>query len=377
MTDSINLLNLSVHALSDYVAVIGEPRFRAEQLIRWIHQSGVTDFEQMSNLSKSLRARLTEQATVTPPRIVEEQASQDGTCKWLMQLHDANKIETVYIPEKNRGTLCISSQVGCALNCSFCATGKEGFNRNLSLAEIVGQLWMARKRLGEVYPDNPRLITNIVFMGMGEPLLNYKTVVDAVELMLHDLAYGLSKYRVTVSTSGVLPAMQTLKEDSECALAVSLHAPTNELRNQLVPLNKKYPLEQLIPACRDYFPKTSKRQVVFEYVMLANVNDQLEHARALVKLLSECRCKVNLIPFNPFPGTQYETSSPEAVTRFQNYLTERGVQTWVRKRRGDDIAAACGQLAGDIHDRTGRHQRWLRTGRLIPSNEDRADVIRG
>ena len=361
MTTAINLYDLSYQRLGEFMHSLNEPQYRARQVVEWLHKRQATDLASMSNLSKKLRDQLQTLTTLQLPEIAFTKVSADGTHKWLLRLHDGNVIETVFIPEPGRGTLCVSSQAGCALNCSFCSTGKEGFNRNLSMGEIIGQLNIAQQQLKE-----PFKITNVVMMGMGEPLLNYDNVLGAMELMLHDHAYGLSKYRVTLSTSGVIPAMRQLQQDSEVALAVSLHAPNNELRSQLVPLNKKYPLEMLMPLCRDYFKKNSKRVVTFEYVMLAGVNDQIEHAQQLVKLLRDVPCKMNLIPFNPFKGSHYKTSSPEQVTCFQDYLTSKGLQTWVRKRRGDDIDAACGQLAGQIQDRTGRHQRWLQTGRLVP-----------
>lgn len=357
MTDKTNLLNLSYDQMRTFVAQLGEPAYRARQLVQWVHQRGIIDFDQMTDLSKAFRDKLKACAEVGLPEVAYERTSADGTHKWLFRYPDGNAIETVFIPEPRRGTLCISSQVGCALNCSFCSTGKEGFNRNLTLSEIIGQVWMAVRR----FP-----VTNVVLMGMGEPLLNFDPVVSALELMLHDHAYGLSKYKVTLSTSGVLPKMQALKQVSEASLAVSLHAPTNALRDELVPINKKYPLEQLIPLCRAYFPPESKRVVVFEYAMLAGVNDTLTHARQLIRLLDNMPCKVNLIPFNPFKGSQYTRSTPEAIEAFQARLVGAGIPTWVRKRRGDDIDAACGQLAGQITDRTGRHARWVRTGRLVP-----------
>lgn len=352
-----NLLNLSQSALKDFVAECGEPSYRAKQLGLWLHQNRVTDFDQMTNISKTFRQHLKDNACIKAPAILHEHISKDGTCKWLLRLDDGNAIETVFIPEKKRGTLCISSQVGCALNCSFCATGKEGFNRNLSHAEIIGQLWAAVQKYK---------VTNVVMMGMGEPLLNYEPVVAALEWMLDDNAYGLSKYRVTVSTSGVLPKMAQLKKDLPVSLAVSLHAANNALRDTLVPLNKKYPLEMLIPACRDYFPKAGKHKVLFEYVMLAGVNDSLQHAKELIRLLNGVSCKINLIPFNPFPGTNYQTSADEVIEAFHARLVGAGFNTRVRRRRGDDIEAACGQLAGDFSDRTGRHERWLKTGKLVP-----------
>lgn len=355
--------------METFVVSIGEPKYRGQQLIQWIHQRGVTDFNAMTNLSKSLRESLQTHAEITLPEVAFESCSDDGTIKWLFRLGDGNMIETVFIPEKTRGTLCVSSQVGCALNCSFCATGKEGFNRNLTLAEIIGQVWVAVRRLSPEGLKKNQKVSNVVMMGMGEPLLNYDAVVAAMDLMMSDQAYGLSKYRVTLSTAGVVPALLKLREESVASLAVSLHAPTNELRDQLVPLNRKYPLSELMQVCRDYFPKNSKRRVTFEYVMLDGVNDTLEHAQQLARLLANVPCKMNLIPFNPFPGTQYRTSSPATVIQFQNYLNSVGMMTWVRKTRGDDIEAACGQLAGKIQDRTGRHDRWLRTGRLVPVSQ--------
>lgn len=335
----------------------GQPRFRATQLIQWIHQHRVIDFEKMTNLSKSFRQQLIEKTEIKFPDICYQTISKDGTAKWLLRLWDGNIIEMVYIPEKNRGTLCVSSQVGCALNCSFCSTGKEGFNRNLSLGEIISQVWLASSTFK---------VTNVVMMGMGEPLLNFDHVVAAMELMMNDHAFGLSKYRVTLSTSGVIPAMLELRKASEVALAVSLHAPNDELRNQLVPLNKKYPLKELMSICRDYYPRQSKRRVTFEYVMLKEINDTPWHAKQLIDLLKSIPCKLNLIPFNPFPKTHYETSSWETILAFQEQLMEGGIPTWIRKTRGQDIDAACGQLAGDIQDKTGRHQRWLKTGYIVP-----------
>lgn len=359
---STNLLDLSQTALQDFVVACGEPSYRAKQLTQWIHRDRVSDFDAMTNISKSFRERLKETAHVTAPSILHESIATDGTCKWLLKLGDGNAIETVFIPEKTRGTLCVSSQVGCALNCSFCATGKEGFNRNLSLAEIIGQVWVAMQHYK---------VTNVVMMGMGEPLLNYDPVVAALQWMLDDNAYGLSKYRVTVSTSGVLPKMLQLKKDIPVSLAVSLHAATNALRDTLVPLNKKYPLESLIPVCRDYFPRQGKQKVLFEYVMLRGVNDRPEDARALINLLQGISCKINLIPFNPFQGTQYETSPEDVVSDFQSRLMEAGFNTRVRRLRGDSIDGACGQLAGKFTDRTGRNSRWLKTGLLVPQSNDR------
>ncbi len=356
-TQKVNLLDLAPAELESFLQTLGEPRYRALQIIKWIHQARVTDFEHMSNLSKKLREALQQTAVVQMPRVAYENEAADGTRKWLFELYDGNKIETVFIPSSDRGTLCISSQVGCALNCSFCSTGKQGFNRNLTFGEIIAQLWVAR---GVCH------ITNVVMMGMGEPLLNYDNVIAALDLMMDDQAYGLSKYRVTLSTSGVVPAMLQFKQDSQASLAVSLHAPTDDLRNQLVPLNKKYPLEQLMAACRTFFTDEKKRSVTFEYVMLAGVNDSLTHAKQLIRLLDNMPCKMNLIPFNPFPRTNYTTSSADVIDAFQQRLMGAGIQTFVRRTRGEDIDAACGQLAGNFDDRTGRHQRWLKTGILSP-----------
>lgn len=365
----VNLLDFSLTELEAFAQSIQEPKFRAKQLIKWLHNKDESDVTQMTDLSKSLREKLQRTTIVKEPQIALDRTASDGTRKWLLRLDDGNMIETVFIPEATRGTLCVSSQVGCALNCSFCSTGKEGFNRNLTQGEIISQLRMARRLLAQT--DEAQKVTNVVMMGMGEPLLNYNPVVNAVNLMMDDLGYGLSKYRVTLSTSGVLPPMLKLKQDSRCALAVSLHAPTDSLRNQLVPINKKYPLKQLMAVCRDYFEKEPKRKITFEYVMLSGINDSIEEAKALVALVKNIPCKMNLIPFNPFPGSNYKTSSRNAVLKFQKYCMDNGVDTWIRKTRGEDIDAACGQLAGEFKDRTGRHARWQKTGKLIPIVDER------
>jgi 23S rRNA (adenine2503-C2)-methyltransferase len=305
----------------------------------------------MTNLSKSLRTRLAERCEIRVPEIAYAQKSADGTCKWLLQLDDQNRIETVFIPEDDRGTLCVSSQVGCALECSFCSTARQGFNRNLSAAEIIGQLWVARRELGE------GRVTNVVLMGMGEPLLNFNNVVAATNLMLDDFAYGLSKRRVTLSTSGIVPALDRLAEVSDIALAVSLHAPDDELRNELVPINRKYPIRELLAACKRYVGRENRRKVTFEYVMLDGINDTPAHAKALIRLLSPVPSKVNLIPFNPFPGTDYRCSNPETIRRFSDMLHAAGLIATTRKTRGGDIDAACGQLVGRVNDRTRRHHR--------------------
>lgn len=330
---------------------IGEKPFRATQLLQWIHQRGVDDFSAMTNLSKPLRTRLAERCEIRVPEIAYAQKSADGTCKWLLQLDDQNRIETVFIPEDDRGTLCVSSQVGCALECSFCSTARQGFNRNLSAAEIIGQLWVARRELGE------GRVTNVVLMGMGEPLLNFNNVVAATDLMLDDFAYGLSKRRVTLSTSGIVPALDRLAEVSDIALAVSLHAPDDELRNELVPINRKYPIKELLAACKRYVGRENRRKVTFEYVMLDGINDTPAHAKAMIRLLSHVPSKVNLIPFNPFPGSNYRCSNPETIRRFSDMLHAAGLIATTRKTRGGDIDAACGQLVGRVNDRTHRHHR--------------------
>lgn len=352
----VNLLNYNQAQLKAFFASIEEKPFRAQQLMKWVHQEGVLDFKDMTNFGKALRAKLSNMAELVIPTVSSTHLSSDGTVKWLVKLACDNHIEMVFIPEKSRGTLCVSSQIGCSLTCSFCSTAKQGFNRNLDTFEIIGQVFVAQRALEK--EGKGRRVTNIVMMGMGEPLLNYDKVVPAMDLMLDDNAYGLSRRRVTLSTSGLVPQMEKLKVDSPVALAVSLHAPNNELRNELVPINKKYPLEQLIPLCKSYFEKGSKRYVTFEYVMLAGVNDTLQHAQQLAKLIKDVPSKVNLIPFNPFPGSGYERSSKTAIAKFQDYLVNKGVNTIVRKTRGDDIDAACGQLAGEVNDRTSRSQRW-------------------
>ncbi len=350
-----NLLGLTAEELREFFLGLGEKPFRATQVLKWIHQFGVDDFAAMSNLSVALRDRLEHVAEIRGPEVAAEQHSADGTRKWLLRLDSGNSIETVFIPEEGRGTLCVSSQVGCALDCSFCATAQQGFNRNLSSAEIIGQLWVAKRSMGHD-PRERRILTNVVLMGMGEPLLNFDNVVKATELMMDDNAYGLSKRRVTLSTSGVVPALDRLAEVSEVSLAVSLHAPDDALRNELVPLNRKYPIAELLAACRRYVAG-ERRKVTFEYVMLDGVNDTPAHARALVKLLREVPSKVNLIPFNPFPGTRYRRSSQEAIDRFRELLIAAGLPTVTRRTRGEDIDAACGQLAGRVQDRTKRRLR--------------------
>jgi 23S rRNA (adenine2503-C2)-methyltransferase len=374
---TVNLLGLDPDALATYCAGLGEKPFRARQLLRWIHQAGVDDFGSMTDMSKALRERLAVEASIVPPRVLLDTTAGDGTRKWLLDVGTGNAIETVFIPETNRGTLCISSQAGCALECSFCSTGRQGFNRNLGVDEIIGQLWWASRALRASAADGragmrteqagagdqgdatavDRPVSNVVMMGMGEPLANFDNVVAAMRLMLDDHAYGLSRRRVTLSTSGLVPAMDRLRDALPVALAVSLHAPNDALRDQLVPINRKYPIRELMAACLRYIEKSARDFVMFEYVMLAGVNDSQAQARELVALVRNVPCKINLIPFNPFPASGYERSSPEAIERFRDVLMHAGLITTVRKTRGDDIAAACGQLAGRVQDRTRRTAR--------------------
>jgi len=349
----VNLLNLDQQAMKVFFAERGEKAFRASQLLKWLYQHGVDDLETMTNLGKALRARLQEECEIVMPEVVYEQPSKDGTIKWLLQLADGNCIETVYIPEGDRGTLCVSSQVGCTLKCSFCSTARQGFNRNLEVYEIISQVRVAARTLGGGVKDG-RAITNVVMMGMGEPLLNFDNVVSAMDLMMDDLAYGLSKRRITLSTAGVVPALDRLREVSDVSLAVSLHATNDELRDEIVPINKKYPIKELLEACHRYIDDKPHRKVTFEYVMLDGVNDSVAEAKKLVKLLEGIPSKVNLIPFNPFPGTDYLPSSREVIDRFQKTLIKAGLVTIRRKTRGEDIDAACGQLVGKVQDRTRR-----------------------
>lgn len=342
-----NLIGLDRAGLERFFAGLGEKPYRARQLLQWIHQRGVTDFALMSDLSRSLRERLVATAEIRPPRVIREQLSADGTVKWLLSESGGSAIETVFIPEETRGTLCISSQVGCMLNCTFCSTATQGFKRNLDAAEVIGQVWfavqaLATERLGQ------RRVTNVVFMGMGEPMLNLGAVKPALSLLRDDLAYGLASRRVTISTAGVVPGIDDLSGGDEFALAVSLHAPDDELRSQLVPLNRKYPLEELMDACQRFVRARPRRSITFEYTMIDGVNDQYKQARGLVRLLNGLPCKINLIPFNPFPGTPFRPSTDEAIYEFQKVTRAAGIITTVRKTRGDDIDAACGQLVGKL-----------------------------
>jgi 23S rRNA (adenine2503-C2)-methyltransferase len=363
MTERTNLLDFTLPRLTEWLAARGEKPFRAKQVFQWIHQRGVADFDAMTDLAKPLRAKLKEVAEVRPPAILSEHRSADGTVKWLFDVGVGNGIETVFIPEDDRGTLCVSSQVGCALDCKFCSTGRQGFNRDLDVAEIIGQVWVANKRLLEMEAEglpsrlegnnasSPKPVSNVVMMGMGEPLNNFGPVVDAMSIMLDDLAYGLSRRRVTLSTSGVVPHIRKLKEALPVALAVSLHAPNDAIRSRIMPINDAYPIEKLLEACRDYLEVAPRDFITFEYVMLKGVNDAPDHAKELARLLADTPSKVNLIPFNPFPDSGFERTDMDRVKRFQRVLLDAGYIATIRKTRGDDIDAACGQLAGQVVNR--------------------------
>lgn len=367
--DKVNLLGLDRKAMQNFFTSLGEKPYRAQQVLQWIHFNGVQDIHAMTNLSKTLRDKLINIAEIKSPEVAYQNTASDGTHKWVLRLADGNCIETVFIPETTRGTLCVSSQVGCTLNCDFCSTGKQGFNRNLTVAEIIGQVWVAVRSLSKNNFEHDHALTNVVMMGMGEPLLNFDAVVSAMDIMLDDFGYGLSKRRVTLSTAGVVPAMYQLREISDVALAVSLHAPNDELRNILVPLNKKYPLKELMAVCREYFSDEKRRYIMMEYVMLAGVNDSPEHAKQLIKLLNGIRTKVNLIPFNPFPNTQYQRSNDATIERFRDILMDAGIHTMTRKTRGDNIDAACGQLVGQVKDRTRRSARYKE--KILTQQKDR------
>lgn len=363
----LNLLGMGEDSLAAYFEGLGERKFRARQLLKWIHARGVIDFDQMTDMSKALRQRLGETAEVRLPEVVSRLESADGTIKWLIKTRGGSSVETVFIPEKGRGTLCVSSQIGCTLDCSFCATGKQGFNRDLDAGEIIAQLWIAVRDLGTDPADNVRAVTNVVLMGMGEPLLNFDNVVEAVNLMMHDCAYGYSKRRVTLSTAGVVPALDRLGDVTDVSLAISLHAPNDALRNQLVPLNRKYPIARFLDSARRYLDKLpdQRRKITVEYTLIDQVNDRPEQARELASLLRDTPCKINLIPFNPFPGSDYRRVSKGAMYRFRDILVEAGYTATIRTTRGEDIAAACGQLAGAVNDRTRRSQRY-REAQLEP-----------
>lgn len=360
--DRVNLLDLDREGLIEFCEQMGEKRFRAIQLLRWIHRHCVGDFEKMTDLAKSFRTKLIERTEIKAPIPVWDKKSADGTRKWLFDVGNGNAVETVFIPEDDRGTLCVSTQAGCAMGCLFCSTGKQGFNRNLKTSEIIGQLWHAEKTLREdmgITDPADRVISNVVLMGMGEPLQNLDNVITALKLMLDDNGYGLSRRRVTVSTCGLTLQMDKLAAAVPVALAVSLHAPTDELRDQIMPINKKHPLADLMQACKRYLAHAPRDYITFEYLLMGGVNDRLEHARALVKLVKGVSCKFNLIPFNPFPDSDLKKPDPKDVKAFQDYLIGQGIVTTVRKTRGDDIDAACGQLAGNIKDKTRRAERLV------------------
>lgn len=360
----VNLLGFSYAEMEAFCLDIGEKKFRAQQLLKWIHHHQVDDFEQMTDLGKAFRARLAEVAEIRAPIVLQENISRDGTRKWVLQVDGGGAVETVFIPDGRRGTLCVSSQVGCSVDCSFCSTGKQGFQRDLSSAEIIGQVWLASKTFGPRRNLGEHPVTNVVMMGMGEPLLNYDNVVRAMRIMKDDLGYGISKRRITLSTSGVVPMIDRLSQDLDVSLAISLHAPNDALRDVLVPLNRKYPLEELLAACQRYSDGVEHRHksITMEYVMLKGINDQPEHARQLVKLLrNRMPIKLNLIPFNPFPHSGYERPAKPDVLAFHKYLNENGLMTTIRTTRGDDIDAACGQLVGEVMDRTRRAERWQQT----------------
>lgn len=359
-TAKLNLLGLTEAKLVAFFEQLGEKRFRAAQVLKWIHQLGVDNFDEMTNISKALREKLKQQCEIRPPRVLRQMDSADGTRKFLIEVSGGSVVETVFIPDGERGTLCVSSQVGCSLDCSFCMTGKQGFNRDLTAAEIIGQVWIAAKSFGQLEPNGPRKVTNVVMMGMGEPLLNFDNVVDAMNLMMHDNAYGISKRRVTLSTSGVVPQLDRLGEYTDACLAISLHAPNDQLRNQLVPINKKYPIAMLLDSAKRYIENLpdTHRKITIEYTLIDQVNDRPEHARELAELLRDVPVKINLIPFNPFKLSNYKRVSNNALRRFQDILMQEGYITTVRTTRGDDIDAACGQLAGEVNDITKRSQRY-------------------
>ena len=355
-----NLLGLSRQQMEAFLLDLGEKPFRAIQLLKWIHQFGVTDFDAMTNISKVLSEKLKECAEVRPPKVRQRFDASDGCYKWVVEVESGSGVETVFIPEAGRGTLCISSQAGCSLDCSFCATGKQGFNSDLTTAEIIGQLWLANRELDTFGTKTPRKVSNVVMMGMGEPLLNFDNVMNAISLMMEDNCYGLSKRRVTISTSGVVPALDRLKDYTDASLAISLHAPNDELRSQIVPINRKYPISELLRSTNSYLESLpDSRVATIEYILIAGVNDHRQHARELAELLRQTPCKINLIPFNPFEGSEYRRSSNSAVSNFQKILRDAGYTVTIRTTRGDDIGAACGQLVGAVEDNTRRSARYL------------------
>lgn len=351
-----NLFDLTRSGMESFTAQVDDKPYRTHQIMKWVYHQRQLDFDGMTNLSKTYRAWLSEHAEFRPPEVVARYDSVDGTVKWVVRVANGNCVETVLIPDKGRNTLCVSSQVGCMLDCTFCSTGKQGFNGNLTTAEIIGQVWLANDMLAE----RGESVTNVVLMGMGEPLLNFEAVLAATELMMDDLAFGISKRRVTISTAGVVPAIYELAKVTDVSLAISLHAPSNDLRDKLVPLNRKYPIETLLDACRHYVDGLGdRRTLTMEYTLMRGVNDTIAHAKALASLLADVRCKINLIPFNPFPASGFERPEPDSVRKFQTYLMNRGYATMLRTTRGEDIAAACGQLVGEVQDRTRRQARYL------------------
>jgi len=359
-TPKINLLGFSPKKLEEYFVSIGEKPFRSTQVLKWIHQFGASSFDEMTNISKSLRQKLGEVSEIREPEVLVQNISKDGTRKWVIRLDGGSAVEAVLIPENGRATLCISSQIGCSLDCSFCSTGKQGFNRNLSAAEIIGQVRVAIRSFGPFDPNGDRRVTNVVLMGMGEPLMNFDNVVDAIQLMMDDNAYGLSKRRVTLSTAGVVPQIDKLSQVTDVSLAISLHAPTDDLRDQLVPINKRYPIAELVDACNRYMANLKdKRVITVEYTLIAGVNDHPSQAKQLVKLLKRLPCKLNLIPFNPFPNSDYQRPSEDAIQAFKMVMVKAGVVTTVRRTRGDDVDAACGQLVGQVMDRTRRSEKYI------------------
>jgi len=364
-TGKTNLLGMTLEQLEAFFLEVGEKRFRAAQIMKWIHHHGVSDFNEMTNVGKVLREHLAQVAEIRGPEVVHEQRSEDGTTKWVIRVDGGSCVEMVLIPEGARTTLCVSSQAGCALDCSFCSTGKQGFNRNLTAAEIIGQVWIASKALAKEKGTNYKTISNVVMMGMGEPLLNFDNAVAAIKIMMDDLGYGISKRRVTLSTAGVVPEIDRLREVTDVSLAISLHAPTDELRNELVPINKKYPIKELIAACQRYLKVMGERRVItIEYTLIDGVNDQPEQARQLAQLLRSLPCKINLIPFNPFPNTRYKRPPRKVVLAFQQILANAGYTATMRTTRGDDIDAACGQLVGQVEDKTKRSARHIAMANL-------------
>ncbi len=374
VTTKENLAGMTRNRLRDFFVALDEKPFRAEQVMKWIHQRGVVDFDAMTDISKPLRDKLKAVAVIELPDIVEHYTAADGCHKWLIEVASGSRVEMVYIPEASRGTLCVSSQAGCSLDCSFCATGKQGFNSNLTVAEVIGQLWWANQKLGGFSGNKERPVSNVVMMGMGEPLLNFDNVMEAISLMMDDLAYGLSKRKVTVSTSGVVPALERMKDYTDASLAISLHAPNDELRSQIMPINKKYPIAQLLDAARGYMASLQDKRVpVIEYTLIAGVNDHRQHARDLAVLLKDFPCKINLIPFNPFSLSDYRRPSGSSVTNFRQILQQAGYTVTVRTTRADDIGAACGQLVGAVQDQTRRSGRYRQRAQELAAGDAHSD----